>query len=146
MTLKNTDKTNAVFTIKNNQTFKGDKELIEIVTEGNFYKKNDTFFLMYKEYTDLGTVSVLIKAADDAVSVKRSGVCRSKMEYRENSCQEILYTMPFGETIMNLETMKVKNSLNLSGGSIELEYKLTINQQDYYNDIVINLSVTDRHS
>lgn len=141
MTLKNTDKINAVFTIRNNQTFNDREECLEVMTEGSFYLKNGTFFLLYKEYGELGSVSVLIRAKGGVVSIKRSGACSSRMEYKENTHQEVLYSLPYGDMIIDLDTEIVDNLLNVSGGSVRLKYKLTINHEEYFNDMTIGVSL-----
>lgn len=142
MTLKNTEeKYNAVFTIRNNQTFDDKTDLVEITTEGTFKIRDNMYFLMYREYTELGEVSVLIKAAKETVSIRRSGACSSRMEYEKGTKREILYHIPFGDMVMDLETEGVEVSLDENGGSICLKYKLTIGEETYLNDMELTVSV-----
>jgi uncharacterized beta-barrel protein YwiB (DUF1934 family) len=136
LTLKNIDN-NAVFTIRNNQTYDKDTELIEVTTEGRFYFRNGSYFLLYTEYTDLGEISVLIRAAKDTVSIRRSGACSTRMEYKSGTHQEVLYHLPFGDMVIDLDTQKVENFLTESGGNIKLKYSLTVNHEKYYNDMEI---------
>ncbi len=142
--MKNTkDKTNALFVIRNNQTFDNHSDLVEISTEGNFKKRDGMYFLIYKEYTELGEISVFIKVKDQTVSITRSGACSSKMEYIENTKKEVLYHVPFGDMVMDLETESVNADLSSDGGKIKMKYKLTIGEECYYNDMQISVKLNE---
>ena len=142
MTLKSTDKSNAVFKITNEQKFEERDDKIEVTTEGRFSFKNGAFFLVYKEYTELGEVSVLIKVLGDVVTIRRSGACSTRMEYIPGESHEIIYNVPFGKMVMELETFEIKNKLDEEkGGSLEMEYKLDINHEVYHNSMRIEISI-----
>lgn len=140
MTLKNTE-ANAVFSIKNAQKFDEDDELLEVTTEGHFYMKNGSYFLLYDEYTEIGEISVMIKVSGDSVVIRRKGACSAKMEYRKGYKQEVLYSIPFGDMLIDLETESVSHQLNAGGGSLELVYKLTINQETILNHMTLYVTM-----
>lgn len=142
MTLKDID-INAVFTIKNNQSFGEHEELLEVSTEGGFYLRNGSYFLVYNEYTELGEISVLIKVSGDRVVIRRSGACQAKMEYRKDFKQEVLYQIPYGGMLIDLETEEVINGLHFDGGYLELVYKLTVNRETYHNRMRLDVAIID---
>ncbi len=140
MTSKTIENPNAVFNITNNQCFDEHQDTIKISTEGKFYFRNGTYFLMYKEFTDLGDVSVMIKAENDMVTIKRTGSCNTRMQYIQGTKLEILYSVPFGDLVLELETDYVDFSLSqTNGGYIELKYKLNINNETYYNNMKLEV-------
>lgn len=142
MTLKNIDTNNALITIRNNQTYDGKSECLEITTEGRFTLKNGTYFLLYREYTEMGESSVVLRAFDDSVSMRRKGVSNARMDYKKGLHQEVLYNVPYGDLIIDLETESVEIDLNeRNGGTIKITYSLGINGELYYNDMEIGITM-----
>lgn len=140
MTSKSIDKTNAMFEIVNVQKFKEHEDRLEVITEGRFSSRNGACYLVYKEYSDIGEVSVTVKAKDEQVTVTRSGACKAKLEYIPGEKREILYTLPFGTMVMDLETLEVKNELSsLNGGILEMKYNMIINGESYYNSMKLEV-------
>ena len=117
------------------------RDRLEVVTEGGFYYKNGTYFLLFSEYQEIGKVSVIVRARADVVSIKRSGVCSARMEYEKGTHKEVLYSLPYGDIVIDLETDEVINLLTDDGGSLQLKYKLIVNGEEFYNDMTIDVSV-----
>ena len=46
------EKNNYMISILGEQTLDGETDRVEVITEGNFMKKKDRFFIGYKEYDD----------------------------------------------------------------------------------------------
>lgn len=133
---------NAIFKIKNNQIFDDHNDCVDISTEGRFYFKNGTYFLFYKEYNDIGEVSIMIRVKGDTVVIKRSGACEARMEYRAGFKDEVIYTVPFGDIVLDLDTKKVVNELDEeNGGYFAVKYKLTVNGESYVNNLRIDVKL-----
>lgn len=144
MTLKNIDKNNALFVIRNNQTFEDRTELVEITTEGRFSLKNGTYFLVYREYTEVGENSVIIRASGNVASMRRKGVSNARMDYIPNTHREVLYRVPYGELVIDLYTETVENTLSEeNGGMLKLKYKLDINDEHYCNDMELKVILNE---
>lgn len=144
MTLKNTEP-NAVFTIENIQTTDEKSEPIKITTEGRFYQKNSAYYLLYTEYTELGDTSVLIRAAKDSVTIRRSGATNTKMEYVPGEQREVLYSVPFGNMVLDLKTNNLEVSLDENGGTIHLDYLLTAGGDSYHNDMCLSVELRTKN-
>ena len=144
MTLKNTDKNNALFVIRNNQTFEDRTELVEITTEGRFSLKNGTYFLVYREYTEVGENSVILRVSGNVASMRRKGVSNARMDYIPNTHREVLYRIPYGDLVIDLYTETVENTLSEeNGGMLKLKYKLNINDEQYYNDMELKVILNE---
>ncbi len=140
MTLKNTKK-NAKIHICNIQTAAGDKDKVELTVEGAFYQKENGFYLLYREPDpETGTGdSVMLKAADGVVVMKRTGTVSSEMRFetgKKNTCH---YRMPYGTMEIGLVCRKADIGLSAQGGRIELEYILQIGGEHYDNDLTIKV-------
>lgn len=146
MTLKNTDTNNAVIFIRNNQIYEnGKNESLEITTEGRFVLKNGTYFLLYKEYNEFGECSVILRISNEMVSMRRKGVSNARMDYKKGLHQEVLYTVPYGDLIIDLDTDSVEIELDeTSGGKIRICYSLSISGEKYYNDMEIGITPNNK--
>lgn len=141
--MKNIDDTNAIINIKNSQTFNDHDETVEITSTGKFYSKNGKFYILYKEYSDMGEISIMIKAEGGKVSVRRGGACNAVMNYVENNCEEVVYRLPFGDTVFELRTRTVENNLTEDGGTLALDYDLVLNYEVYRNQMEIKIERKD---
>lgn len=116
-------------------------DAIELVTEGNFYQKNGSFYILYDENEEMGMAncSVMIKVSEDEVSVKRKGDFSSKMIYKVGETNEFIYNMPYGAMSIILHTKDIKKHLNEDGGELSVCYTLTINQEESENKLNIRV-------
>ena len=137
------EKAIADFKIKNSQMFSDHDDCIEITTAGKFYFKNGKYYLLYKEYADIGEVSVMIKVDGDRVSIRRSGASSVTMNYAENYAEEVLYRLPYGDIVLELRTSMVDNMLTEDGGKLAIEYDLVVNNEAYGNKILIEAERND---
>lgn len=137
--MKNIDDNNAVFKIENRQTFAEHDDCIEMTIAGKFYVKNGKYYILYKEYSDIGEVSVVIKAEDGFVSIRRSGACTALMNYRENLSEEVLYKLPYGNIVLDISTKTVDCRLGEDGGELRLEYDISLNGEAYSNEMMVEV-------
>lgn len=116
-------------------------DAIELTTEGNFYEKNGSYFILYNESEEMGMAdcSVMIKVTEDKVTVKRSGAFSSKMIYKPGETNEFIYNMPYGEMMIILHTKEIKKDLNDDGGELKISYTLTIQGEDNENELNIRV-------
>lgn len=116
-------------------------EAIELVTEGNFYEKDGSYYILYNENEEMGMAdcSVIIKVSDDEVSVKRKGAFSSKMIYRVGETNEFIYNMPYGTMTIILHTKEIKKNLEENGGELAVSYVLTIQEEESHNELNIRV-------
>ncbi len=85
------------------------EEFIELITEGEFYKKNDAYYLVYDE-TEIsgmqGTTTTL-KIKENQVDLKRLGSNSSTMEFQKNKRHKSHYKTPYGSMVMEMLTKNV---------------------------------------
>ena len=116
-------------------------EAIELITEGNFYEKNESFYILYDESEEMGMAdcSVMIKVSENEVTVKRKGSFSSKMVYTPGQTNEFIYNMPYGSMPIILHTKEIKKELNEAGGELKVRYVLTIQGEDNENELNIRV-------
>ncbi len=121
-------------------------EKTEFITEGAFYFKNGSYYILYDEKEELGMAncSVVVKVSENGASVNRTGDFSSKMYYKAGEATEFLYHTPYGKFPVILSTQKIKNSLNVMGGKLEIIYSVTINNEENYHVLRIEVKTEER--
>lgn len=126
----------AVISVKGTQkNIRDESDTIELITEGNFYMKGNTFYVTYNE-TELsgmdGTTTTL-KISDDAVTLMRFGSNRSKMVFQKNKRHQSDYFTPYGKVLLGVEPSDIYVNMDEKGGELIIKYAL-----DLDNEVVSN--------
>jgi uncharacterized beta-barrel protein YwiB (DUF1934 family) len=104
------------------------KDLIEVVTPGEFYEIEDGFKVQYDE-TELsgmkGTKTTII-IKKDSFDLIREGTTETKMEFIINEVTTSMYKTPYGVLDIEIETRKLNINVNENGGTISAMYLLDI--------------------
>ncbi|WP_130805572.1 DUF1934 domain-containing protein [Senegalia massiliensis] len=125
------------------ETEDGEKNKIELVTEGKFYEKNDSYYLLYdeSEISGLENSTTSLKIKQDEISMKRFGDNNSKMEFKKNYKYTTLYSTIYGNLDMEVSTQKIQVDIKEGKGKISLKYKLLIsNNIESLNTLDITIS------
>ena len=121
-------------------------EKTEFITEGAFYFKNGSYYILYDEKEELGMAncSVIVKVSEDEASVNRTGDFSSKMHYKAGEMTEFLYHTPYGKFPVILSTHEIKNKLSVMGGKLEILYSITISNEENYHMLSIEVKTEER--
>ena len=114
-----------------NKTLDDDK--IELMTTGNFYKKNENYFISYKESLDdnQSYVKTIIKVEPHGkITVSRNGNNSSEMVFEKGQQHLSQYDVGEGPFVVCICANSINNSLSDNGGNLSIDYNITIN--DYY--------------
>ena len=120
----------------------GEKDTIELVTLGNYYLKNSSYYIVYNE-TEVsgmkGTVTS-VKAESKKVTLNRMGASEMKHVFEEGVPDESSYVTSFGQFFSSVLPSKVEVDLTDVGGSINLEYELELDSHKIgYNELCITV-------
>lgn len=121
----------------------GDKP-ISVTTPGDFYKRNNCYYAVYKE-TEIsgmeGTTTTL-KIKDDKFCIIRMGTTSTKMEFEKYKKSYSMYNTPYGTMELEIDTKEMKVDVDEEGGNVEIQYDLKIiNQLSQTTKIDINIRV-----
>lgn len=132
------DKYNATLTIT---SVINNDEKIELITDGAFYFKNGSYYILYDEKEEMGMAncSVTVKVSDKEVTISRKGDFSSKMLYKTGEASEFLYNTPYGRFPVILDTQKIENNLSVMGGKIEILYSVTIRDEENFHSLKIEV-------
>lgn len=138
--MKNTDNAYRII-VKNTQTIDTETDTIEEIAYGSYDEKNDKQYIRYKTETDEqnGAIASIIILDGDSLTIKRRGHTNSSMVYRAGKKHAFPYETPYGIIDMEIETDKLISNVDENGGTIELVYTLTVQDEKYYNDMKIRI-------
>ncbi len=117
--------------IKGTQSADGEFDETELYTQGFFYKKNDTYYITYKETESTGFegCTSIIKVKPDKVSLVRQGNARTNMLVEQMQRNVGYYSTPMGELIVGITGKNIDINIGEDGGKIFFAYSLDINSQ-----------------
>lgn len=136
-------KKDVLINIKGVQNADGESDVSELFTQGNFYKKNGSYYITYKESETTGfegTVTTLKVENQNKVSLIRFGNPRTNLII-ENGVRNVgLYETEHGELYIGVNASTVKVDLDDHGGNLEFKYSLDINTSHISdNEVYINI-------
>lgn len=88
----------------------GETDEIEMITQGKYYKKNHSSFLVYDE-TELSGMegsTTTLKIDDDKVMMKRFGKNESKLIFENGKTHKTIYKTIYGNMDMEVYTDKIQ--------------------------------------
>jgi uncharacterized beta-barrel protein YwiB (DUF1934 family) len=110
----------------------GDKEEIEVVTPGLFYKKDNSYFAEYDETAISGMegTTTTLKINPDKFSLIRMGSTSAEMDFDKKTDSISMYNTPYGTIELKIETKKLDINVNEEGGDIYIKYLLSVLGQE----------------
>lgn len=134
---------NVVLSVRGRQRYADQEpEEIELVTEGVLEQDGTAWKLSYEEseLTGLQGVSTTFLIDQKNVTLKRTGRLNSQMVFQEGVAYDSLYQMEFGTMMLTVCATKVEVDLTPEGGTIDLKYKIEVEQNaagmiEYHLDV-----------
>ncbi|MDR1028013.1 MAG: DUF1934 domain-containing protein [Clostridiales Family XIII bacterium] len=105
---------------------------MEFITEGRFYRKGDSMYLVYDESEFSGTegCTTSLKITGDTIRMKRYGEdvgVETAINFEKGKRFNGYYETPFGSVEMEVLTNAVNNRIKESGeGSIDIDYNVSL--------------------
>ena len=136
-------KKTVILSLRSSQRYEDQEpEVLELLTEGTMEFRDGGWDISYAEteLTGLEGVTTTFRVEKDQLTLRRTGQLNSEMVFRLGYSHDSLYQMPFGALLMTVETTSLFYDLVPDGGSIDLCYRVTIeNTQagmiEYHMDI-----------
>lgn len=120
----------------------GEQDTIELITEGSYFVKAESFYIVYNETVLSGMegTTTSIKAESQKVTLNRMGTAELKQTFEVGVFNSGHYITPYGTMQLAVIPSKVQVDLTDAGGSINLEYELqTGSEKISDNQLVISV-------
>ena len=108
-----------------------DMEPVEVVTPGEYYKKNGQHYLLFEEAVEgfEGTTHNVMKFKEDQLEVRKKGLVNVHMVFERGKKNMTFYTTPFGTLQMvivatGMELNESDNNINM-----KVDYALDMNEE-----------------
>ncbi len=127
-----------IISVKGTQTSSGQEaNILELVTEGKYYKKGDAYFITYKEseVTGMEGTTTTLKIADGVVTLMRFGSVNSQFIFEQGQKHLSYYDTSYGTFTVGVYANEVNVKVDDEGGEIRVDYQLEIdNNKSGEND------------
>ncbi len=132
-----------IITVKGKQN-KGyeDNNVLEFITEGNYYKEGNSYIVTYKEseMTGMDGTTTVFKLDDNIVTLTRYGSFNSQFVFEKGQKHLSHYDTVFGAFTVGVYAREVNVNVDENGGEIKVGYQLDIdNNNSGLNDLQMNI-------
>lgn len=138
-------KQKAIISVSSKQSI-DEEEVIEVVTPGSFYKKENYYYAVYEE-TELSGMSgttTTLKIGKDKFSLIRMGSTNAKMDFDKKTKNVSMYNTPYGTLELKIETKDLDIDINDAGGNVLVNYNMSLSGQTPYNTMLkINIKARE---
>lgn len=130
--------------IKGIQYYDDDKDVVELMTVGRFYRKNGSYYISYdeSEATGFEGSKTTLKVEQDSgrVTMLRSGAIKSQLIIEKGTRHQCHYDTGYGPMIMGVWGNRIQSTLGDDGGDLDFKYTLDFNaSMASENEVFINV-------
>lgn len=106
-------------------------EVIEVITPGTYYKKNNRHFVLYDEVSE-GSNDITkntIRFDNEFLSLTKHGFANVEMVFEKNKRNMTNYVTPYGTLLIGINASNVNIIETEDNISIDIDYSLDINYE-----------------
>jgi len=121
-----------IISVVGNQNSTGEGTPLELVTEGTFYKEENSFMATYKEtkITGMEGTTTTVTISPERVILTRAGSVNSQMIFEKGQKHVSYYDTVHGAFTIGVFTNAIKVNMNEHGGELKIDYHLEIDNAD----------------
>lgn len=121
---------NVILKIKGTQMPSGaEEDVIELITEGKIYNKDNAKYLIYEEseLSGMEGCTTSLKITDNKMEMRRFGRASSQLVFQKGKRHVTNYSTPYGNFRMEILTKELDLSIDENEkGTISLEYRMSL--------------------
>lgn len=116
----------------------GETDNQEFITKGVIYRRENAYYIIYSEseVTGMEGTTTSLKAQSDIVTLNRMGSNEQKMVFQMGVKHKSNYVTPHGLIQIAVNPSLVEVSLTDTGGHINLEYELEVENRKFSQNIL----------
>lgn len=124
-----------------------DSDKIEMVTVGDYFKKNDRHYVVYEEITEgfEQPTKNRLKFSDHMVELTRNGLVNVHMVFQENKKNMSNYNTPFGQILVGIDTKRINIDEREDNIVVDVDYALDINYE-FLSDCHIKIDIRSKEN
>ena len=120
---------NVIISVNGRQSFGSDEmNSIELITEGKYYKKDEAYYIIYKEseITGMEGTTTTLKIVDGKVTLMRFGMTNSQFIFERGQKHVSYYDTYYGAFTVGIYTHDVWINVDENGGEVRVDYMVEI--------------------
>jgi uncharacterized beta-barrel protein YwiB (DUF1934 family) len=127
--MKKNAKKDVLINIRGIYRVEDETDEIEIFTTGQYYKKDDTYYISYDETEATGFEGshTTLSVAPGRVVLERKGAARSQLIVEQGKRHQCQYDVGFGDMMIGVHGSRIRYDLDEQGGNVEFRYSLDVN-------------------
>ncbi len=124
-----------------------ESEPIEVITVGDYYKKNDKHYIIYEEVMEgfSGTTKNIIKLQEDCVDITKRGITNVHMVFEKNRKNMTCYETPFGNLMLGINAKDIRITEKENDISVNVKYALELNNE-HLADCTMKMEIQSKES
>jgi len=117
-------------------TGKQGTDALELVTEGVYYKKGNTYYVSYKEseVTGMDGTTTTLKIEDGIVTLLRFGSVNTQFIFEKGRRHLSYYDTAYGTFTIGVTANKVNIDIDDAGGEVRVDYNLEVDNNKSGNN------------
>ena len=122
-----------------------DMEPVEVVTPGEYYKKNGQHYLLFEEAVEgfEEPTHNMMKFKEDQLEVRKKGLINVHMVFEENKKTLSYYQTPYGVMNMGIAATNIRVQEGKNNIDLQVDYALELNES-YVADCTIQMNVQSK--
>lgn len=123
----------------------GDK--IETITPAEYYKRNDSHYIIYEEAMEGFSESTknIIKFKKNSLDLTKKGLINVHMSFEENKKNMTSYSTPYGEILIGIDARSVRFKEEQERIVVDVDYALEVNYE-HFADCRIRMDIRSKES
>ena len=124
-----------------------DSEPVEVITSGDYYKKNNKHYIIYDEVMEgfEETTKNIIKLSDGFMDITKRGAANVHMMFEKNKKNVTYYYTPYGSLLIGIEATKIEMEETEQDIHVTVDYALEVNYE-HMADCKIKMNVKSKNA
>lgn len=124
-----------------------DADKLEMVTVGDYYKRNDKHYVIYEEAAEgfVQPTKNRLKFSGHMLELTRSGLVNVHMVFQENKKNLTNYNTPFGQILIGIDTKKIQLEEQTDHIIVDVDYSLDVNYE-FLSDCHIKIDICSKEN
>ena len=124
-----------------------DADKVEMVTVGDYYKKNDKHYVVYEEITEgfARPTKNRLKFSEHMLELSRNGLVNVHMIFQENKKNLTNYNTPFGQILFGIDTKRIQIEEHEDNIVVDVDYSLDVNYE-FLSDCHIRIDICSKEN
>ena len=117
----------------------GEKQSVEITTQGSFFWNKGRWLLRFEEFfdEDIRSETTVSFKSTGCVTIVHRGDITTELTVELGKRHNSHYVTPYGELMIGIDALSIENGLTENGGTLRMAYSI-----DYYAAVAATKEIT----